>query len=512
MTRKLTLLAVLLLFAAPAWSTSYVMMSDEHLADTSPLIAEVSVINVASSPAGGAPATDYIVLLSRMLKGDIAGSAVVVRVPGGERPNGIGLKIYGAPTFSAGDRAILFLSPAGDGTFRIRHLMLGAFHEFNHRGRQLAVRDLSEAQRVGRDRYAERDQPRDFERFATWLADRSLGRLRDADYFEEASGGGSSLRSVGQAFTLLRGGGKKLRWFEFDDGAPVEWFMHQDGHNGRGGGRKNFRNAMAVWNDDPATQIELEYVAKTSASAGFSTFDGVNALLFKDPNNDIGETFSCFGGGTLAIGGPWFDTAVRRQWKGGNFVVIQGADIVTARGTECYFDNQPLRREEVWAHELGHTLGLGHSCGDDESGSCNTAAKDDALMRAFAHDDGRGALLGSDDFKGIDRLYGSGRGGGGGGGGGPTGALDAPSNVRLKLRDGGTTVRVRWDDNSSDETEFVIQRSALGGGFSKIGTVETDVTRFDDPGIAPGIYSYRVRAKGEAGRSKFSDEVTIVVP
>src|SRR5262245_7104966 len=95
--------------AGPAAATSYVMMSDEVLADDAPIIAEVHVVAVDYSPASGTPSTDYLVEIERMLKGFTAGSTIVVRVEGGVRPDGLGLRIYGAPQFREGSRALLFL-------------------------------------------------------------------------------------------------------------------------------------------------------------------------------------------------------------------------------------------------------------------------------------------------------------------------------------------------------------------------------------------------------------------
>src|SRR3954467_9700997 len=125
------------------------MMPDSALADQSAVVAEVKIVDVSGARLDGQPATDYLVEVDRVLKGSLSGSTVVVRVPGGVDPQGLGLKIWGAPRFGKDEEALLFLRPAKDGTYRILHLMLGAFHQRTVDGKTVALRDLSDAHDVG---------------------------------------------------------------------------------------------------------------------------------------------------------------------------------------------------------------------------------------------------------------------------------------------------------------------------------------------------------------------------
>src|SRR4029079_13522757 len=92
--RALPLLALLLLIAvAPLAATSYVAVSDENLAAQASVIAEVRIDAVEPAPAKSGPNTDYQVDIERLIKVYTAGSSIVVRVLGGPRPDGMGLRV-----------------------------------------------------------------------------------------------------------------------------------------------------------------------------------------------------------------------------------------------------------------------------------------------------------------------------------------------------------------------------------------------------------------------------------
>jgi hypothetical protein len=387
-----------ILTPAPGQATSYVPVADEALVDQAHLVAVVRIRSAASAADGG-PATLYTAAVEQVLKGRLPGrdGEVTVRVPGGLGPGGLALRIWAAPRFAQGERALLFLAPHGDGTYRILHLMLGAFHEVAASGRRLAVRDLSEAREVrlpGSEAKAG-ERLRDFGRFVRWVAARARGEKRQADYFVRSPGG--SLGRTLDKFVLFVGfDGYGIRWFEFDTGGYVSLVAHETGQQGlAGGGYAEFQTALAAWNADPGTAIDYRYGGTTDATGGFLADDGANTILFNDPNDEI-EPFSCFSGGILAIGGPWYFVETT-LYQGLPYHSIAEVDVIVNDGLECFFGAGPEagpRAEEVFGHELGHTLGLAHS----EEG--------EALMRAFVHDDGRGALLHDDDRAGIFVLYG----------------------------------------------------------------------------------------------------------
>jgi hypothetical protein len=388
--RTARLFALALLAAFPVAATSYVPMTDEALVDQAPVIAVVEVQGSGSGQDGARPFTGYRVRVEKVLKGAMAsGLRITVRVPGGARADGVALRIWGAPRFAQGDRALLFLSPRMDGSYDIVHLMLGAFHEIRTGGHRLAVRDLSEARAIGR----QREPVRDFDRFVGWIAARARGLRGQADYQVNDPG----LDQITNEFTLFedQGDGYNMRWFSFDAGQSVAWRAHQTGQVGlAGGGFAEFQTTLAAWNNDPGTNISYTYAGTTTDTSGFTQYDTVNAILFNDPNGEV-SAFSCANGGVLAIGGPWYENSTT-LYLGTPFHRIMNADVVVNDGLTCFFQassNASKAAEELFAHEIGHTLGINHS------------AVNEALMRPFIHNDGRGAALHADDRAAAGNLY-----------------------------------------------------------------------------------------------------------
>ena len=74
-------------------------------------------------------------------------------------------------------------------------------------------------------------------------------------------------------------------------------------------------------------------------------------------------------------------------------------------------------------------------------------------------------------------------------------------------------VNLAWNDNSSNETSFKIERSTNGVNFSQIDTVGANVTTYSDTTVAQSTaYWYRVRASNSGGDSGYSNTASVTTP
>lgn len=75
-------------------------------------------------------------------------------------------------------------------------------------------------------------------------------------------------------------------------------------------------------------------------------------------------------------------------------------------------------------------------------------------------------------------------------------------------------VTLTWQDNSSDELGFQIERkTGPGGTYRQIATVGPNVTSYTDTGLRKGTtYYYRARAYNSSGYSPYSPEIHFEMP
>jgi hypothetical protein len=375
------LLVVLLSMAASVSATTIVPMDDADLVRTSAVVAVGTVRRLETQALrDGRLVTEITLDVEQRVKGGLASRVVVITQPGGRVPGRM-VWVDGTPEFTRGARMLVFLERTRDGRLRTTGMALGAY-------------------RVGPDGMVRREIPRPDVRPLDPFVERLRALARREPVREESDGGVARRRDevvqrmVTERFTLL--GAPPGRWTT----ATVAYRVaNQEAALTSAASNNAVTAAMAAWTDVATSDLTLTKGAATATAASIAggACDGVSTIQFNDPLDEIPSLAGCTG--VLAVGG--FCVTEGTSTVGGiTYDRIGEGDVTMNAGVGACFGATGIA--EVMTHELGHTIGLGHSSEDPDEPDPALA---DATMYFLAHIDGRGASLRADDRAGMTTIY-----------------------------------------------------------------------------------------------------------
>jgi hypothetical protein len=428
--RPALLVFFIMTLAAGANATTAIIPSDDQMIVSSRAIVRGKVISQA---CGFDSRRDivytYVTLrIKEVLKGRLGSSEIVLKEPGGQIDS-LGSVFFGSPRFTPGEEVVLYLDTWSDGGLRVHEMFLGKFGvtDDQRTGQRIAVRqvpgpgvEIIPLAPVGSDLTRETESTSRMELSAYLrMVRKKVGiNAEKSRVFEDQYYRGQSMLARPPGYQdLVQSGGLQpqfhvfpfdtARWFEPDSGQPVTFLINND-QAPASGVSDDINAAMTAWSTVQGSSLRVVNGGSTTNctvfGAGVADFD--NCMGFFS-----GSSGSCQN--VLAEGGFNYDPSQSIVVNGTAFGrIIEGFLSLNPFAACVFGDHCSLR--EVVTHEMGHSLGMGHSW-DPSYGGAPTAAEQAATMFYIAHFDGRCASLKDDDMNGIRFIY-PGSGGAGGGG------------------------------------------------------------------------------------------------
>lgn len=373
--------ALMLLLASGAAAATFIVPTDEEMANKSNAIVVGTVEGSFTQYASEMIETVYEIRVSRAIKGPLKGDDLVRIATLGGVIGDRGVLVPGEARFEQGEKVLLFLTQHA-GRWRTTDLTLGRF-EFvtSTKGERLLVRAMEDvvgwdhAGRVYRERVRKQDE------FLDFLTRRASGERAPAtNYLVDISQVTLAPEPADSRFTVAANAtafpaatytdfvsNQPIRWPNMSAGVRVYKRSDQNISGAADGGVSVIQGALNAWNNEPGSAINLIYNGQIATAS--QNHDGTNVVEFNDPQSRI--TGSWTGSGTVGI--AFLSFAGTHTFLGQSWLNITDADVVFQNGypaTNASFSS-------AMTHEVGHGIGWRHSNQDYATGgACNSAVEE----------------------------------------------------------------------------------------------------------------------------------------